>query len=273
MAYGSPLYILSLLSVFGITAALYFLFHKRSERCQRTVIFVLMLVNTTQHFAKSWIYPQHRGEGFTIVSTAYNMCAVLIIFLPLVLVLKSRFLKNFFFYVGAIAGVLAIAVPFWFIGKPAEELGWEYVRFYLCHVLLHTTAVLPLLLGLHKPSYKEFWQVGLCFLAALCLILLNNVIFISLGLCPGADPNDLYTAMLVHGPCAMMGPPESMLWLGELAKWFTLPAFVGANPMGRYAPILWYAVPLYLGVSMIAFAIFAVADRKQLLYDLRNNTH
>ncbi len=261
MSIGSPFYIASIFFLIAVTAALYYFLRHKSRKVQRILLLSLMLLNTAQHFLKPVIYPQYWGDGFSIHLTAYNMCAVLIIFMPVAFLLNNRFLKNYFFFVGSVAGLIAIVIPFWFLGLPVSALGWEYARFYLCHALLHLSAVLPLLLGHHRPVYREFWQIGLGFLIALCVVFFNNVIFILLGFCPGIDSGNLYAGLIKYGACAMMGPPASMSWLGTIARFFTLPMFVGENPADRYAPILWYAVPLYLGITALTAAAFAVMKK------------
>lgn len=123
MDYGSPFYLISLLLLPSFAAATWALLRKRTKRTQQTVILALMLINVFQHFFKSVIYPPYFGDGFTAISTAYNMCAVLIIFSPIAFIFRSRFLKNFIFYIGSVAGIAAIAVPYWFIGKDLSEIG------------------------------------------------------------------------------------------------------------------------------------------------------
>jgi len=261
MRIGSLFHIVSVLILLGSTAGLYFLFKDKSVKAQRIFLLSLMILNLTQHLFKPLIYPHYRGQGFSVLSTAYNMCALLIVFMPLVFLMNSRFLKNFFYIIGAVAGGIPVVVPVWFFGTPVSELGWEYARFYLCHALLHITAVLPLLLGHHCPAFREFWQIGLGFLMALSLILLNNVIFILLGLSPGIDPNQLYEGLCKHNACLMMGPPGSMPWVGRIARYFSLPIFTGENPAGRYAPILWYAVPVYLGITAGSAIVFLLITK------------
>ena len=150
---------------------------------------------------------------------------------------------------------------------PIKEGCWcrSILRFIL-HVLLHLSAVLPLLWGHHRPRFREYWQIGLGLLGALCVVLLNNTIFILLGFHPTVAPDRLYEGLVERGACAMMGPPASMPWLGTIAKFFTLPMFVGENPAGRYAPILWYAVPLYLVVTALTVVVFAVMEKRALTH-------
>ena len=267
MHYGSTFYILSIVSLLIITAVIWLILKKRSKRTQKTVLFILMLLNALQHFLKFIIYPQYYGSGVTYICTAYNMCAVLIISSPAALLLKSRFLKNCVFHIGAVAGLGAIAAPVWFIGLPVSQLGWEYVRFYICHSLLFVSSILVMLLNIHRASYREFWQIGLGFLLGLCIIMINDVIFMTVGLFPGVSAENLYESLVSSNPCMMMGPQEGFEWIADIVKYFSPSFFMGNNPTGKYAPILWYASPVYLGICLISISVFAVSDWKNLHRD------
>lgn len=262
MYYGSPFYIASLVALMCLGAAMWLLLRKRSEKTCRAVVLAIMLLNLFQHLFKALIYPQHSGAGFSYISTAYNMCATLIILSPLAFLCKSRFLKNFVYFTGTVAGIAAIAVPYWFIGCEVSQLGWEYARFYVCHAFLYLGSALPLLLGLHRPSYREFWHIGTGFLMALCIILINDFVCVAMGIYPGASMDTFYQSMQRINPCGMMGPPEGLPWLVELIKVFSPPVFMGENPTGLYVPILWYAVPLFAGLSIASAVIFSFLDRK-----------
>ena len=269
MQIGSLFHIGSIVFLLVLTAIIWLFLKKTGNKVQRTVIFLLMVINTMQHFLKPYIYPQYWGTGFSSLSTAYNMCAVLIILAPFAFVSNIRFIKNFVLFIGSVAGLGAIAVPVWYLGKPISELGWDYARFYICHGLLFVSSFLPLLLGLHKAKYHEFWQIGLGFLMALFIILINDVIFMSLGLFPGADVNNLYQSLVNTNPCMMMRPQESMIWIVDIIKYLSPSIFMGNNPSGNYAPILWYAIPLYLGISLISFIVFILVDFKTLTNDIK----
>lgn len=269
LQYGSPFYMAMLFLLLSLTGVFYFCFRKKSQMVQKRIILAIMILNVLQHFLKPFLYPEYKGTGFNSLISAYNMCSVLIISSPIVFLWGSRFFKNFLYFVGSAAGIGAIAVPFWYIGKPISQLGWDYGRFYFCHALLFIGSILPLLFGLHKPSYKEFWQVGLGFLLALGVVLINDVVFMSMGLFSGVSGISIYDNLRKINPCWVMGPPPELPWLANLADILTPKVFLGKNPAGNFAPLLWYAVPLYVAISLAAFGLFAVIDRKQFSKDLR----
>ena len=269
MRYGSGIYILSvaaaLLCVFGAWALL----RRCSRRVQRITVLGIMLLNLLQHFMKPVLYPQYAGTGFSYVQTAYNVCALLIISSPAVCLWGNRFLRNCLYVIGTVAGIGTIVFPVWFMGMEVSELGWEYARFYICHLLLLLGSALPLLLRHHRPEFREFWHVGVGFFLALVLVLANNVIMISAGCYTGADSRDIYGALRAHNPCMMMGPPPTMPWIADAARALSPDVFLGDNPAGAYVPILWYAIPVYLGINLLSFVIFAAMDHKNFRADLR----
>lgn len=269
MYFGSPFYLFSLAFLLGITWLAWRWLSRQSEKCQRRTVLLLMTANLFQHLLKHLIYPQYFGMGFTSLSSAYNVCACLILMSPAVYLRGNRMLRNFTYFAGAFAGLAAVAVPVWYLGMDVNRLGWDYARFYICHGLLFTASVLPLLLGHHQLSWRDFWQVGVVFFGVLCVILINDILFISMGLFPGADVQDLYGSLVNLNPFSMMGPPEGFPWLLELVGVFTPDFFLGANPAGCCVPILWYALPLYLLMSFVSFWVFAAADRKRFLADIR----
>ena len=269
MYYGSFFHISSVCFALALAVAVWAVLRRCPERVGKGVVLGLMMVNAFQHFFKCWVWPQHWGEGFTAVSSAYNVCALLIIASPLVMLWGGRALSNFIYVVGTVAGIGAICLPFWYIGMDVSELGWSYVRFYFCHAVLFLASVMPLALGWHRPSYKEFWQMGLVFLGALCVILLNDVVFIVMGLYPDTDVADLYGSLVKLNPFSIMGPSDNFPWIADVVKLFSPPVFMGENASGLYVPILWYAIPFYLGISVASFGVFAAMDHRQLSLDLR----
>ncbi len=264
MYYGSPFYCFMLFLPPATVTLFFFLLRNKSKTRQITVIAILASINLLQHILKPFLYPGYYGTGFSYLISAYNMCALLILISPFVLFWGNRFLKNFLYFVGSVAGFCSIAFPQWFIGRPVSALGWEYARFYICHFLLFLTSSLPLFLKLHAPSFKEFWQIGFGFLGALCVILVNNVIFISAGLFPGVSPDQLYDGLVQINPCRMMAPDGIFSKLIPIVKFFTPDIFLGKNNAGQYAPILWYAIPVYMAITIMSFVVFAIWDRKNV---------
>ena len=256
--YGSLAHILYIVAALVITALLYFLLRRKSQKIQKNVIMVIMILNVFQHLFKSFIYPQYDGLGFTALSTAYNMCATIILISPLVFVLKFNLLRDFVFYVGSVAGIIAIVLPYWSIGADAFDL--EFVRSFICHTMLFATSLLPLLFGIHRPSYKCFYKLALCFISILGIIILNDTVCILFGIYPGVEGLSLGEALRAANPVWAFGPPESFSWIADGAKVFLPDSWVGENPAGRFVPVVWYIIPMYLAITAVAFPICVLCD-------------
>ncbi len=255
--YGSFMYFAYIFAAIGVCLILYLFTRNCPRGVQKAVVLILALLNVIQHIFKREIYPQYDSNSPVHIITAYNICAFLILISPLIILFGNNLLKNFITYVGSFAGMVAMVVPYWFIGQSAFT--WEAYRFYICHGLLFISSMLPGLLGLHKLNLRHCWKIGFLFFGALLLILLNNAILIKTGNYPGTDPNDLFGALSVINPGWSMRPSASMAWVEEIVALFTPAFFLGDNPWGVYVPILWYAIPLYLGITFLTHLIFAVS--------------
>lgn len=270
MDYGSPFYISMILLSVLVCFLLWFFIRKLGPRMQKLAVFSIMLLNLLQHLFKWAIYPIYEGQGFSALSTAYNVCALLIILMPIAFLSKSRFLRDYVFIAGAFAGFITNVVPFWHIGTPVSELGWEYARFYICHSLLFFSGMLPLMLGMHKISYRRSPLISLGFLLSICLIIINDIACIALGIYGDFTLDALYEALSEMNPAMSMHPIESFPILDEIASILTPRAFLPAgNDNGVYVPVLWYAIPVFIAFTLLPFFVIIIARPKEFLCDMK----
>ena len=256
--YGSLAHILSILFAIALCAALFFLLRGKSRKTQRTVILAIMALNVFQHLFKSVVYPQYAGLGFTSLNTAYNMCATLILLSPIAMLVDLKPLRDFVFYIGSVAGLAVLFVPYWSIGKTLFDP--EFLRSFICHAMLFISSILPLLLGHHKPSYKCAFMLGADFLAVILIIILNDAACVLLGIYPGVEGLSLADALYKISPVWSFGPPEEFSWVVRIVDVLSPDAFVGNGGATPIVPLLWYAIPLYLGITLIALPICIAAD-------------
>ncbi len=241
------LHLSTLLVIAALFFGLFFLFRKRSVRAKSIVLGVLMAANILQHIFKFWIWPHMRTGEFSLVESAYNVCAFMILLCPYSVFGKNGLIKQYQFYVGTIAGFCAPFVPTWFLG--GSIFTWEYLRFYTCHVLLFLTSSLPAAWGMVEFRRKDGWKFGLCALCTLAIILANNALFFTLL---GYEGEALVEQLYATNPVYMMGPPADDSLFRDIAAAVT-PSFLRVGAGGRYIPILWYAVPVYLGFLPIGY--------------------
>ena len=255
-------HILTLLATAALIAAFYFLLRNHSVLAKEIALYSLMGFNVTQHFFKFFFWPHMWGAGFGIENTAYNVCAILIIASPFVFVTKNTVLKQYMAYVGSIGPALALIIPYWFIGKTIFD--WEFLRFWTCHALLVATSLLPALWGFVKFNFHDGWKFGLIFLVMQALILLNDTIFLLvLGY---ATKETLYTALLIQNPLMIIAPSEGAR---KFKIFFEIlsPHFLLETKSHPYIPILWYAVPVYVYITAIAYMLGCSIDRRWLKSD------
>lgn len=264
--YGSFAHILSVLLALLLCAGLFFLLRGKSRKTQKTVILTIMALNIFQHLFKTLIYPQYAGLGFTSLSTAYNMCATLILISPFAMLISFKPLKDFVFYIGSVAGLAVLLVPYWSIGKAIFDP--EFLRSFICHAMLFISSILPLLLGLHKPHYKCAFMLGVCFLAVILIIILNDAVCILLGIYPGVEGMTVSDALYRISPVWSFGAPEEFSWVLRVVDVFSPDAFTGNDGKTPLVPLLWYAMPLYLGITLIALPICIAADYRRFRADV-----
>jgi hypothetical protein len=193
------------------------------------------------------------------------MCALLILLSPLAFFIKLSPLRDFIYFIGTSAGVVALLVPYWNIGDDA--LSGEFVRFFICHMVLLASSILPLLFGHHKASWRRFAFLGISFFAAIGLILLNDALMIRIGLYPGFSGENIWEGLKAANPIWSFSPPESFSFVIKIVDVFTPDFLMGDKSGKNLVPVLWYFIPLYLFISLAAFAIFALCDRENFTRD------
>ena len=263
--YGSFMYFAYILTAVAICAGIFFALRKKSDKAKKMAVLIIAFINLAQHILKPLIYPHYWGNYSPHLGSAYNVCAFLILSSPFIWLFGNQLLKNFMTYIGSIAGMIAMVVPYWFIGQSA--FSWEAYRFYLCHSLLFISSILPALFRLVELKWRHFWKIGLLFFAMLALILLNDAIFVLLDAYPVTNPDDLYASLCEINPCWVMRPASGMDWLVNLIGVFSPSVFMGNNSSGFYVPLLWYAIPMYLGITLAAFIACSLIDFKAFKKD------
>lgn len=266
MNYGSPVYLYIAAFCAFVCFACYFIPKHRSERYKTVFCLILALVNVLQHVTKHLLYPHLRGTAFGLTNTAYNVCAAIILLTPFALLTQKGFFRLFVSYVGTVGGAGALLLPVWFIGR--SILDWEYFRFWFCHILLLLTSLLPILWGMRKPRYTDFWKTAPAFLALLGAILLNDAIVVCCS--QGFVPEALYATLYDLNPFGIMHPMGNFGLLDEVCAALTPARFLPSDTHPYYTPLLWCALPIALLITLCSLLLFTVLDRKHFLTDWNN---
>lgn len=259
--YGSWIHILTLILVAGLIVGVYFLLRKKPREIKLRLLYILAVVNVVQHLFKFWIWPHVWGTGFSHSNTAYNVCAVMIFLTPFFLSKNSGAWRETVAYIGTFGCALSIFIPYWFVGQSLAKFGifWEYMRFLFCHTTLLATSLLPALWGMVRFRLKNFWKIGLCFFTVLAAILVNDVLCICTGL-TGGSAATLYETLAELNPLWMFRPPDNFQFYVKIITALSPAIFLGGKS-GVYTPILWYFVPVYCGITLLAALLNFLAER------------
>ena len=256
-------HIIYMLTPVVLLIVIYMLFRNAPAAVKRLAVFLLALLNTLQHLLKIYIYPQYAGESFGGRSTAYNMCALLILISPIILLIGSQLWQNFLFYIGSIAGIASLCVTYW-LKEPVEE----QLRFVICHGLLFLTSFLPYLFGIYKINYRKCWKIPFVFVGCLTVLIVNNMVTFNLGLVGDTGNLTMWEFLVRENPCWAMCPPKNYPFVEELMSPLIPSPFL-ASKGGVDTPILWYFFPIVILMTVIGFLLGCVFDGKGVLRDLK----
>ena len=269
-SYGSFPHIASIVGLILISVGVYFLFRNKSRKAQNIFLISIMLLNVFQHIFKCIVWPHLYGTGFTFKSTAWNFCGFAILATPIIFSTKINSLKTFMSIMGSIAGAITICVPFWFV-NPGTDLTnfytfWEFMRFFIIHVLLFVSSLMQLLWGHEKIRWQDFWKNGLYLLGFLTVIFLNNFIY---GSITNGGLKNGYVFALANNVVMITGPMYSFpfIKISEFLVMICPPFFKLKN---GFIPVLWYALPVYAVVTLISFTGYVLLDLKTLKKEKEN---
>lgn len=236
---------------------LYFLGRNKSEVFRRRYVCALCWAMFSIHFLKQ-LAPSYRARfPYSLTgSTFENICAVSVIIFPIIYLIDNKTLKDYMYYFGVFGGIGAMLFPTEAIGNAA--FSFHVVRFYITHFLIFAAPVLMVAYGIHTLDYRRIWRVPCVFLGVLCLILLNEVILIAVGLVPFDLEKffspDYRNASLIFGYPSALKP-----YLGFIDIF--VPPFMKHGLLGDasvlvgYWPVLWMVVPVFIYVPIAAFLV------------------
>lgn len=250
-----PLHLLYMTVPFALLVGFWFLLRNKSKTVQKAVIFSLTLLNLLQHLLKIYIYPQYWGESFGARSTAYNMCALLIMASPFIFLFGSELWQNFITYVGTVAGGISVCVTYW-MAEPVEE----QLRFVICHALLLLTSCLPAILGIYKINWRKCWRLPFVFYGCLMVLIVNDVITYTLGIVGDIGNMSLHEFLIRENPCWAMCAPEGYPFVEKIVAFFSPEFFTDV-------PILWLSVPLFLLMTLGAIGFGSIFDKQRFRAD------
>ncbi len=259
----------------AVTVGLYFILKRCTVKCQKAVLFSLLLFGLVLHFLKVYIPPYSVDEARMLRDIWFsNICAANIAIFPFIFFSKNEKVKDYMFYVGVLSGLIAFLYPQEPIAKVdqlAEQL--DILRFYYHHWQLMVVPLLSVLLGHHKLSYKRVLAAPVGLLMLMLFVILNQIFQAELGFVPLRSSQDFFdigykNSSYIWGP----GVNDA---IGSFLALFT-PKIFKTIPVGQFAgqqkywPWFWMIVPAFVLVTPLAFLLCMIFDGKNFCRDVRN---
>lgn len=272
----------------GAIVGLYFLLRNKDVKIQKAVLFSILVVGLIAHFTKGLYPPYSVDEARNLRDSWFvNICGANIALFPFLFWSKSKHVKDYMFYIGAISGLIALFYPQEPMAKNASietmlANGWadvyvpqmeewiDIVRFYFHHWMLLAVPLLMVLLGHHKLSYKRVLNAPTGLLLVMLFIMLNQLFQAELGFIPLRDGN--FFDVNWKNTSYIWGPDGDAI--GMFLATFT-PKFFKVVPVGphageeKYWPWFWLIFPCYILVTALAFLISMIWDHKTFIKDVK----
>ena len=255
----------------GAFLGLYFLLKNKSERVKWWTLFGILVFALVLHFLKATFPPystdlaRHYRDAWFV-----NICAANIALFPFFFITKNETLKDYMLCLGLISSVLAIVYPEEPMAKVdqlSEQI--DIIRFYIHHFILGAVPLLMVLLGLHKPNYKNLFKIVPVFSVVLLFIMMNQILASELGFIPLRDAN--FTEINYKNSSYIWAPNGG---IGDFLAIFC-PDFFKTVPVGAHAgeakfwPWFWLLVPAFVLITPLSFGIYMIFDRKNFVADAK----
>lgn len=276
--YGEPLYFILIAGIAPFTCVIFILLMNRTDRVKNIAVSLMTIFNLLIHLFKLFIFPHYSATADSAyMCTAYTTCALIIITSPFIFMGKNGALKDFLFVVGGIAGLFAIIFPYSIISASAAGTlsPWEIVRYYLNHYLIVATAVLPVMLKIHRLNYRNFFKLPLIFFLYHVIVFANDAVLICAGYMGGYGAATLYDGLCFWNPSrSVVLTDTSPAVLGLMEKLINAltPKIFLTNMRGDEFlwPILYYTPALSLGIMLLEAIAYLICDFSRVKADCLN---
>lgn len=251
----------------AIFFALLFVLRKANKKVIFWTLFGLLAFNFCLHFLKLAFPPYRDGLPGTIRKVTFeNICAISSLIFPFLYLSKKDTARDYMFYLGTVSGILACFVPTEALNK--SPFIFDTIRFYICHIILWVAPLLMVILGEHKLNYHRILRAPTVFLAVECIILVNEVILMGLGLVDGTLEN-LLSADYRNNSFVFGVTPDFEAVSGIVLIF--VPKFLTVHPLtgdAMYWPILWMIIPVYVYFTIVFFLMSLYWEHKHVKSDI-----
>jgi hypothetical protein len=197
---------------------------------------------------------------------------------------KNKTLKDYMFYIGLCAGLMACITPITAYGRSAAS--FDAIRFFVIHGIMALAPFLMVICGHHKLNWRRTWRPIFVLACVMGVILINEVILISVGIINPDNYEPLRNGILtsfellvsnIYRNGAMVFGPENYSEGGMYGKIFAAlcPNFLKTVAWGPnkgqllFWPILWGIIPGFIYITIACFLICMPFDYKRFWRDMR----
>ena len=264
-------YFLMLFICIGAVVGLYFILRNKSEKTQKIVLFLILLLGLILHFLKCFIPPYSTDNNRLLRDIFFiNICGANIFLFPFIFLSKSEKAKDYMFYIGVLSGLISIFYPAEPMAKVNQASEWlDILRFYFHHTMLWAVPLLMVVFKLHKLNYRRVIYVPIYLLSVMLFIMVNQVLQSELGFIP-LRGDDIFNINYKN---------SSMIWgpsgaIGDFLAIFC-PDFFKYLPVGEHAgepkywPWFWLIFPAFIILVPVSFLISLIFDFKRFKNDMQ----
>lgn len=264
-------YFLMLFICIGAVVGLYFILRNKSEKTQKIVLFLILLLGLILHFLKCFIPPYSTDNNRLLRDIFFiNICGANIFLFPFIFLSKSEKAKDYMFYIGILSGLISIFYPVEPMEKVNQASEWlDILRFYFHHTMLWAVPLLMVVFKLHKLNYRRVIYVPIYLLSVMLFIMVNQVLQSELGFIP-LRGDDIFNINYKN---------SSMIWgpsgaIGDFLAIFC-PDFFKYIPVGEHAgepkywPWFWLIFPAFIILVPVSFLISLIFDFKRFKNDMQ----
>lgn len=264
--FGNFGYFFFIILAAALIIGLFFFLRERSRKFIYNFLFGITVSALVLHFGKLLFKPYRNNFPYSLKKISFeNICAVSTLIFPFIYRSKNDLMKTYMVFMGVVSGIASLLVPTEALNKNAFT--FDVLRFYYAHFTILAVPVLMLVFDIYRPDYKKCYYMPIGFIIVLCVILLNEILVISIGLDEKGFEYLLDTNY--RNSSFIFGISDEFKGASKLVTWCT-PDFFLKNPVThqtQYWPILWLVLPSFLYFSLFSFLISMTYDFKRIKED------
>ena len=270
--FGNLFYFIPIVLLAATAVLLRMLCKKKGEKWTFRFLFILAWANFACHFLKQFV-PSYIGAwplGLAR-STMENLCAVMVVLTPFMMLSKKRVFLDYLYYMGMISASLAYLVPTGALGlqlgDPADL--FEVARYYLCHAPIFLIGFLLVSARAHRLDYHRLIHIPFLVILALLIIALDDV-FLNLILYRRDWMLLLDRDQPIFNSSFLFGPSSDVDGAFGWAYNYLIPGLqtYRVNGVLHFTPILWIVPYLFIATLLLGPLLALPSELRHMKIDM-----